>query len=402
MFRLLNKLGISEVLYVGIFRKLNRPVATTIGMFDLFKGIAMLLIVFMHNRSLFPSLWIDKISSYNEEGLVKFLPYVREFSFLFKPYLAVILALVVAFIISLMPALFILTGYSLRKRKIGKSVSQLLKELLKPYLVTAILSVILNCIIHFSTYRYLPSAVDESLKLLSGMLLGSSRTVQFGDIVIFANGPIWFFLALFWSTIILNALLNYVDEKKISHYVFIISLLGWALSYVPFLPFCLSQGLSGVIYVYIGYYLRRKKVLTTSHSVKEIVLYTVIVVIPNIIFVALGYITEMADNIYSLGPITYIENGFLGVGILYIFMRLDDLCSGKVSNALRLIGRYSLYFLCMHSIEMVAVPWYILAEKLGENPVAAFGLIYCFRLGLILIGCFVALKIKKLTVRKRS
>lgn len=364
---------------MGFFRKLNRPVTMSIGMFDLFKGIAMLLIVFIHNRSLFPSLETNKIS------------------FLMPVYI-----FIASFVVAIMPALFVLYGYSIRKRKIRKSFLQLLKELVKPYCVTAILSVLLNCIVHFSIYRYLPGAVDESIKLLAGMVLGSSKTVQIGSFTIFANGPIWFFLALFWASIIFITLLNYVDEKYISYFAFSISLLGWALSYLPVVPFCLSQGMNAVIYIYLGYYLRQRKVLTTSLSIKRIGTYAGIVVIPNFIFVALGYITNMADNIYPLGPVTYIENGLLSVGLIYFFMRTDDLCKGKISNALRLIGRYSLYFLCIHSIEMVVVPWYALAEKYMDKPILGFVLIYCLRLGLIFCGCFIVVKYKKFVAKKRT
>ena len=379
-----------------IFRKLNRPVATSIGIFDLYKGIAMILIVFMHTKSLFPSFWIDRISNYNEDGIIKTLPYVRDLSFFYMPFLVIPLL----FAVSLMPALFILSGYSLRKRKIEKSISQSIRELLKPYFTTVVLAVFLNSIIHYGTYRYWPGAVDESLKLLAGMALGSSKTVQVGSFVIFANGPIWFLLGLFWATVIFNALLNYVDEKKLIYYVFSISLLGWALSYVKFTPFCISQGLCGVIYVYIGYYLRRKKILTESHERKQILMYTVAVILPNIILLASGYITQMADNIYSLGPVTYIENGLLGVVILYLFMRMDEFCTGKISNLLRLIGRYSLYFLCIHSIEMVAVPWYDLAEKLIDNPITDFLVIYCLRLGLIFVGCVLVVKTKRILAKR--
>ncbi|SEA76992.1 Acyltransferase family protein [Pseudobutyrivibrio sp. ACV-2] len=371
-----------------IFRKLNSPVTTSIGMFDLFKGIAMVLIVLMHNRSNFPMLMIDIITKYSESGTLKNIPFVFEKSII----AGICISVLGAVLASLMPAMFILSGYSVRKRPILKNFSLEMKELIKPYLWTTIVTVLFNIIIHFCFFRYLPGAFQESLKVLAGMLLGFSQTVQFENIIIFANGPVWFILALFWALGIFNILLSVVDEAKIKYYALGLSIIGWLLSYTDFTPFCLSQGLVGVLYVYMGYYIRKNKALTSQHSRKNLFNYTSFVIIPNIILVALGMITEMSDNVYSLGPVTYIESGLLGIGVLYVFLRINKLFNGKIANALRYLGVYSLYFMCIHTVEMIAVPWYVIAEKLINQPVLGFVILYIFRLIIIVIALKILVK----------
>ena len=57
---------------------------------------------------------------------------------------------------------------------------------------------------------------------------------------------------------------------------------------------------------------------------------------------------------------------------------MNNLFKGYVSNKLRLLGRYSIYFLCVHSVEGKALPWYILDEKI--NTYMALGIITVVRL----------------------
>lgn len=352
----------------------------------------MLLIVFGHNRSIFPTMKLDIITRYTNEGAFRYIPYVYEASIFGRLCFAVIGAVVV----SLMPALLILSGYTVRKRSVSKCFSLEYKELLKPYLWATIATVVFNFIFHFCFFRYIPGALQESAKVLGGMVLGFSQNVQLGKITLFANGPIWFVLALFWALVIFNILLNMMDEEKIKYYALGLSFIGWLLSYVKYTPFCLSQGLIGVLYVYMGYYTRKSGILTSEHSDKLIVKYTLFVIIPNIILTFFGMLTEMADNVYSLGPVTYIENGLLGIGVLYVFLRINKTNNGKITNALRYLGRYSFYFMCIHTVEMIAFPWYLVAGKFVKYQLLGFVSVYIVRIILIFLMLKVLIRIIEL------
>ena len=364
---------------MSIYKSVNRPIATSIGMFDLLKGIAMVWIVFWHNIPNFSELYITKISHYSDEGALVYVPYFYEASMIIRLCFTILVLLLV----SLMPTLFILSGYSIRKRTISKGCSSQYKELLKPYLITVFVTVSLNIVFHYCFFRYLPGAVQESVKVFGGMILGYSQNVQIGEFTFFANGPMWFVLSLFWALVIFNVLLNKVDETKIKYYAFGLSILGWLLSYTVYTPFCISQGLVGVLYVYLGYYVRKSKILASVHSKETIIKYILWVIIPNIILISLGLITEMADNVYSLGPISYIESGLMGIGFIYVYMRMNQSFDGKVSNALRYFGRYSLYFLIIHTVEMIAIPWYVITDKFTGHQ---------------LIGCFIVFVIRMIII----
>jgi hypothetical protein len=348
----------------------------------------MFLIVFAHNRSIFPELVVDKATAVEGDKWFKFLSYIYGIPLIAR----LIFAIVIPFVIAIIPALLIVAGYGLRKRTVSKGFSIWGKELVKPYVITMILTILLNCIVHYSFFRYMPGAVSESLKVFGGMALGLSQTFSFGNVTLFANGPVWYLLAMFWSMSLFNLVLNKVEEKRIPHVVLACSILGWLLSYVKYTPWCISQGLVGILYVYLGYYLKKTKFFSKEFSRKEKVLYAVWVIVPNMVLCSFGLITEMADNVYSLGPITYIENGLFGILSLYLFLRLNVL-QGKISGLIRMVGRYSLYVMCVHSVEMIAIPWYKFGEKLADHPLFGFISAYIIRLIIIFIGVFIVIRV---------
>ncbi len=363
-------------------------IENTIGMFDLLKGIAMLCIVFVHNRSVFPELVIAKIADVSGD-IMKYMSFAYGLPIIGRLLFSAISAVLIA----LMPALLIVAGYGFRKRNIGKSFKAHSKELLLPYLYTTVVTVLFHMCLHYAFFRYLPGAVKESCKVFGGMILGLTQTTSFGELTLFANGPIWFFLAMFWALVIFNTVINVADEKHVPYILMILSLIGWGLSYYKYTPFCLSQGLIGTVYIYIGCFLKKNKSFLRDYTKKEKILIATVIIIPNIILTFFGMVTEMADNVYSLGPVTYIENGLLGIVVLYYFLRLNCL-KGKVSGAIRQIGRYSLYIMCIHTVEMIAIPWYFFTDYFVDYPILGFFILYFIRLIIIFIACFMLVKIK--------
>ena len=375
--------------------KKERKIENSLGMFDLYKGIAMLLMVYFHIKSLFPSFTFGGATSVND--VIKNMPYVFSLPIIGR----VLFSIFIMFPISMMPALLIVAGYGFRKRSISKAFKLNAKELLKPYLITAIVTTLINIVMHYAFFRYLPGALKESGFVFGGLILGLSQTTEIGSITLYANGPLWFILAMFWALTFFNIIINKVSEKRIPYFVFGLSVVGWLLSYIKGVPFCLSQGLVGTINVYIGYYLKKSKFFLRKHSIKEKITIFVAVVIPNFLLAMFGFVTEMADNIYSLGPINYIENGLFGVLLLYAFLHLNYL-RGKISGVLRKIGRYSLYVMSIHTVEMIAVPWYVLAGHFQDQQLLGLIIIYIIKLLIIFASCFLIIKITDFIKKRRN
>ena len=368
--------------------KERKKIENTVGMFDMLKGVMMILVVFAHNSSVFPGSFLNEATAESSYKAIRFMSFVYELHILPR----IVFSLVTLFIVPMMPILLIIGGYGFRKRPVSKSIKGYYKDLIKPYIYTTIAIIICNTCIHYAFFRYLPGALKESFRVFISLVLGVSQTITLGEETIYANGPIWFMLAMFWSLIIFNVIMNYAKEKLIPYIVFAISLVGWLLSYLKFTPWCLSQGMVAVLYAYIGYRLKKNKFFSRNFTVKDKILVITLVLIPNIVFTCFGLTTEMADNIYSLGPISYIENGLMGIFLMYLFLRMNSL-SGPVSDSIRKIGRYSLYFMCVHTVEMIAVPWYKVAEIFGDKQMVGFWVLYVARVALILFIVFLITKI---------
>lgn len=358
----------------------------TLGMFNLLRGVAMLSIVFMHSISVFSGMFSTNMTSIEQ------LPFSQGISILVGAFC------VICFLIQTasMPALLMVSGYGMRKRTFSDGFFRWGNELVRRYIVTMIFTVLLNCSLHYLLFRYLPGAITESLKVFGGMALGLTQTTTFGNVTLFANGPVWFLLALFWALVIFNLILNKVEEKRIPYVVIATSLIGWLLSYVKYTPWCISQGLISVFYVYLGYYIKKEKLFLKDLSWKEKVLFAAFVIVPNLVSSALGKGMDMADNVYSFGPLTYVENGLFGIFFLYISLKAN-VFKGRICAVIRTVGRYSLYVMCVHSAEMIAVPWYLFGEKFADRPIMGFVLVYITRLIIIAVGVFVIIKIAKMT-----
>ena len=129
---------------------------SSLGMFDLLKGIGMLAIVFAHTAELYPLGTND----------------VTPFAFALFAYRE-----------ALMAAFFIASGYGFRKRSIHKCIEQQLKTLLKPYLYTALATTVLHAFLHHAAFGSWDAAISESAKVLGGFLLGLPHTATYLSLI---------------------------------------------------------------------------------------------------------------------------------------------------------------------------------------------------------------------------
>ena len=173
---------------------------SSLGMFDLLKGIGMLAIVFAHTAELYPLGTND----------------VTPFAFALFAYRE-----------ALMAAFFIASGYGFRKRSIHKCIEQQLKTLLKPYLYTALATTVLHAFIHHAAFGSWDAAISESAKVLGGFLLGLPHTATYFGQQFFSCGPMWYLVALMLAWVLLDVLLEIFPERYITPAVVGVTLLGW-------------------------------------------------------------------------------------------------------------------------------------------------------------------------------
>ncbi|SEL73838.1 Fucose 4-O-acetylase [Butyrivibrio sp. ob235] len=316
----------------------------TLGMFDLLKGIIMIIVMVGHTYGL---LEISGENTFSEELLQQVNIFVL--------FLLLILKI---FAETAMPAFFILSGYGFRKAPFIKSIRKQFHTLLIPYFI----SMFLATVIHFFSYLFLYSGIKASLKqtimVFLGGLFGFPKDVYINDFRFICCGPLWFLLALAIAIIVFNLLANYFEDNRLLLVSFLVAFIGWLLSLAGTMPWSLSQGLISVFFLGIGYYAKKRKLFISSISKNY---YTVLVGIAIVLYVMIigtSSFFDMANDKYPLGPVSIIVYGILGIIVIKIFLQLNRF-EGFLSSFIRKIGRLSLYILCIHSIEMVAIGGYL-------------------------------------------
>ena len=313
----------------------------SIGMFDMLKGAGMLAIVLGHTAELYPLQLKGGLS------LTAFVGFIyRE---------------------TLMAAFFIASGYGFRKRSIGKCIHQQLKSLLKPFCYTAVFTTVLHFIIHYKTFHYLPGSLTESIKVAGGFLLGLPHTATYFGQEFFSCGPMWY-------------------------------LLGWGASLVWELPFCLIQGMVITPYLYLGYLAKRQHWLDQPLSRRmSCILWAAVLLIP-----AAALATRRTDCVsmaeWSLGPISILLDGLAGLLFIRLFLHWSQHRNALV-RFFEAIGRRSLYIFCIHTVELIAIPWYLFAAKYADRPVLGISLQYILSLSSIWLICGLLQRRRELIIR---
>lgn len=341
--------------------------ASSLGMFDLLKGVGMLAIVFAHTAELY---------SIDAGGL-------SVTSFVFFIYRE-----------ALMAAFYIASGYGFRKRPVGKCIKQQIKSLLKPYLYTAAATTGLHLVIHYAAFRNWHNALAETFKVLGGFALGLPHTATYFGQTFFSCGPMWYLLALAVGWVLLDIILNTFPEQYIKWAVAAAAIFGWGICLVWELPFCIAQGLVIVPYLYIGHLLKQRRAFErpVSPRVRLLLLASAIAVAAGALVV--GSTDCISMGTWTIGPLSVFLDGAVGYGLLRLFVR-----AGRAQNRfvvlLGSVGRRSLQIFCVHTVELTAIPWYLFAARFTSRPLLGITAHYIIAMVSILL-------IAELLVRRRE
>lgn len=327
-------------------------------MFDLFKGVCMILIVFGHT-----------VASMDRTALQ-------------NPLTIGVMAITYAPSVLFMPAFFIMSGFGFRKRTVKSCLSFLWKTLWKFYLCTMAWITILRFGIRAVITSSLEAAFYETLPVLGGYLLGLPDYAEFGKTFFLGTAPMWYVLALALAWFNLNLIMLKVPQKYWPPVVLAVVVSGWWIGTQMVDFFCIPQGMIATGYLYLGYVLKKKKYFFHSWESKEkywaaagVCLYLAVIIFKGI--------DEMSPGIWQLGPVSILLDGYIAVIFLYGFLKLNRF-TGTFSNCIRWIGRNSLYVVALHAIEIPCVPWYLITDRFSDNLDVACWSILIIRLLLII------------------
>lgn len=191
---------------------------------------------------------------------------------------------------------------------------------------------------------------------INALTFASCDIVYIQKVKIFGIGFLWFLVTLFIGRTLFDYLhLKLKDDKKLIIAALICAALGLLAVKIQPLPLAFDIALACMPFFYFGYYLKSCKIPENSRG---IAVYSSLVWIIGMVISYLWldhykyFCMDIAQRIYPLIPLCYIiaAAGTLLTASCSVF--LTDKFS-KLSKPFIFIGKYSLYLLCIHYLDVM-------------------------------------------------
>lgn len=350
---------------------MNKGIRLNLSTFDFVKGIAVIGIILGH-----------MFSHYDFEQDLSLLPFSLPLFVLRN---------------AINPMFFIASGFGLRTNPPAKMLKKTAHELLRPYFYVTLFIAGLFPAVHYLCYRWWPGAVQEMLRYLLAFLLGIPKTGKtVCGISLYECSVMWFFLSLFIALSLLNLILRSKNTAAQLASVIACVLCGYVLIKLDLTYFCLPQGLMAVGYCYVGHLLKKHRVYTGERSFSWLYIALAVVSVLQIFFGDFN----LAHGIFQYGLLDYIGAGCAGALLLILGVHIGQR-EWKGLECFKLIGVYSYWIICIHSVELICIPWYMLSQAMAEHQLAAFLIESCIKGVILASGCFVLKKISRHTYKRR-
>ena len=246
-----------------------------------------------------------------------------------------------------------------------------------------------------SLFGSLHNATYETYKVLGGFALGLPHTATYFGQLFFSCGPMWYLLSLMIAWVLLDLILNIFPEQYINWAVLGTMLLGWGICITWEAPFCIGQGMVTVPALYVGYLAKKYKIFEQplSPRLRGGMIAAALAVAALVLLTKSTDCVSMAE--WTFGPVSILLDAVTGLGILSIVIWFQRRVENVVTHAIQAIGRRSLFIFCVHTVELTAIPWYLMPQKFAAHPVLGMVLQFTLSLGSTLLIC-------ELLVRRRD
>ena len=341
--------------------------ANTIGYFNLLRGYGMFFVLLFHTRILRFERDIYEQGFFSITGA------------------------------GLMAMFFIVSGFGFYKRKPMRCLKNQFNLTFLPYIYLCLL-VLLEKVVYnwIRGIPFMKNGGNLVLTYLLGLTVYPERTVA-GFPVSFV-GLFWFLLALFTGWVIYNQISQIKDKKTVRLCVMLAVLLGWILPIITDLwPYCIPQGLLVTGCLYIGESIRKNK-LMEKHL--PVAVYAAAIIWIGISEVFGG--GDMGTNQWKLGLFDVVS-AYL-IGILFIKIYTAIYCyipENRLTAFLEAVGGESFLIFCIHGVERVTIPWYLLVRDI-QNPYLATLVYFIFRCLFIYLAYIAVKRIQRYLNRRKK
>lgn len=293
-----------------------------LGMFDVMKGLLMLVVVLSHTNSFVGLVTGSSIGGY------------------FRTYTVLPIAL-----------FFLIAGYSFRPEKdLPAYLRRQARDLLLPYLLMPVVCIPLRAVLYLALGRFSP---DRLTRILWAFLYGATQPMELFGQAVDSVDAMWFLPTLFLAGL-LHQLLHRLPGRILPSAAIWGIVIAAAL-FPPVsrlqVPWFLVQACTSLGMLEFGRLLKAYKVLH-----RPLPWWTLLPAALLLLFLHFHSGSSLWANVWTYGPVDYLGSVFLSVVLLQLYLR-SGLAVAEWTQPLAYIGRYSLYFLCIHSAEMIILPW---------------------------------------------
>lgn len=258
-----------------------------------------------------------------------------------------------------MPLFFMISGYFFKKKKFDVFIKKRIKSLIIPYWFTSILLVLMMLIkqIYYQNYHVALFLRDNLMRIV----LGYSQDIN----GMAAVGPLWFLLALFFSE--LFYLLFSQKEAFTTLFVIAAFCFGvWSHHHLGVFPFSLQPALCATLFLHIGFLCKTHHWLDEMNWQRAVLaLFIWFLSRKNTLFVMT---LDMGGTFYADLLPTIIGSCAGSYLIIYFATHCAQHLNNPFSALLDFFGRYSLVFLCFHSLEQCYI-WPVWWKVVKYTPI---------------------------------
>lgn len=261
------------------------------------------------------------------------------------------------------PIFYFITGYfTNNKIPVRNFIKNKFKTLLIPYACTCLVIILLAMIKSGILYGT-DAAIQSILEWLFASLYGAGGTLK-APFYIIPIGAIWFLWATFWGSMFLRCSLN----LKRGYRMVMVSLLFiigyWSREWMWF-PYSIQAGCCATLFMYLGYLLRESKDKLKELSMETKIAGTIMAFLVWLEFIKNFKSFWLVSCDIGRGAID-IFGCICGCYIVVLVSRFIEKHIKLLADALAFLGKYSLFMLCVHIVELNLFPWWQAAQKLVE------------------------------------
>lgn len=246
-----------------------------------------------------------------------------------------------------MPLFIIISGMFFKKEEnIKEELIKLFRKLIIPYVITIITTELIKICIYNET-------IDMVRVFQQIIFAYSNKKTFFTEIN--SVGVLWFIPFLSLCKILFYAIHKVAKEDDMLKGIIclLFTIIGIYFSKTKlYLPWSFDIVLASLIFYYIGYILKKYKVLEKILSNYKILICIVLLYAIGLKF---GFI-ELAIRSYPHGFICYVT-AISGTIIVFKISQIIEKFSKYITKVLSWFGRNSMYVLCFHYLEMNVIKY---------------------------------------------